>query len=135
MNRLLQQALAFHQSGNLAEAERLYLQLMRTAPKDASAPHFLGVVRAQQGRNREALALMDKALALKPDAPEILSNYGNVLRAEGRLSEALAAHDKALALKPDYAPALNRRALVLRDLGRLDDGLASVERTLVLRPH
>jgi predicted O-linked N-acetylglucosamine transferase (SPINDLY family) len=132
---LLRQALAFHQIGNLAEAERLYLELMRAAPQDASAPHFLGVIRAQQGRNREALALMDAALKLSPDAPEILSNYGNVLSAEGRFSEALAAHDRALAKKPDYAAARNRRALVLRDLGRLEDALASADQALLLRPN
>ncbi|HEY1876199.1 MAG TPA: tetratricopeptide repeat protein, partial [Rhizomicrobium sp.] len=132
---LLRQALAFHQAGNLAEAERLYLELMRAVPQDASAPHFLGVVRAQQGRNREALALMDTALKLNPDAPEILSNYGNVLRAEGRLTEALAAHDRALAIKPDYAPAMNRRALVLRDLGQHEDALAAANQALAVRPH
>ncbi|HUE63760.1 MAG TPA: tetratricopeptide repeat protein [Rhizomicrobium sp.] len=132
---LLRQALAFHQTGNLVEAERLYLELMRAAPQDASAPHFLGVVRAQQGRNREALALMDRALELNPDAPEILSNYGNVLRAECRLSEALVAYDRALAIKPDYAAALNRRGLVLRDLGRLEDGLGAIDQALALRPH
>jgi predicted O-linked N-acetylglucosamine transferase (SPINDLY family) len=132
---LLRQALAFHQTGNLAEAERLYAQLMQMAPQDASAPHFLGVVRAQQGRNREALALMDKALKLNPHAPEVLSNYGNVLRAEGRLDEALAAHDRALAIRPDYAAALNRRALVLRDLGRLEDALAAAGQALALRPQ
>src|SRR6202012_4929268 len=96
MNRLLQQALAFHQTGNLSEAEQLYLQLMRAAPQDASAPHLLGVVRAQQGRNREALVLMAQALKLNPHAPEVWSNYGNALRAEGRLSEALTAQDRAL---------------------------------------
>jgi len=135
MNSLLQKALAFHQTGKLAEAERLYLQLMRAAPQDPSAPHLLGVVRAQQGRNHEALALMEQALRLNAGAPEIQSNYGNVLRAEGRLSEALAAQDRALALKPDYAAALNRRALALRDLGRLDEALASTDQALVIRPH
>lgn len=135
MNRLLEQALAFHQTGNLAEAERLYLALMQSAPRDASAPHLLGVVRAQQGRNREALALMDMALKLNPDAPEVLSNYGNVLRAEGRLSDALMAQERALKLKPDYAAALNRRALVLRDLGRLEEGLISADEALAIRPH
>jgi len=135
MNRLLQQALAFHQTGKLAEAEQLYLQLMQAAPQDASAPHLLGVVRAQQGRNREALALMDSALKLNPNAPEIWSNHGNVLRAEGRLGESLAAQDRALAIKPDYTAALNRRALVLRDLGRLDDALAAVDQALAIRPQ
>ena len=132
---LLRQALAFHQAGNLAEAERLYLELMRTAPKDATAPHFLGVVRAQQGRNQEALALLDRALKLNPGAPEVLSNYGNVLRAEGRLGDALMAYDQALKIKPDYAAAMNRRALVLRDFGRLQDALAEVDQALALRPH
>ena len=45
---LLGQAIAFHQTGRLADAERLYLQLMRAAPKDATAPHLLGVVRAHR---------------------------------------------------------------------------------------
>ncbi|HVW74460.1 MAG TPA: tetratricopeptide repeat protein [Rhizomicrobium sp.] len=135
MNRLLQQALAFHQTGNLAEAERLYLQLMRSHPGDASAPHLLGVVRAQQGRNREALALMEQALKLNPHAPEVWSNYGNALRAEGRLSDALTAQNRALQIKPDYAAALNRRALVLRDLGQLDEALASTDGALTIRPH
>jgi len=132
---VLRQALAFHQTGNLAEAERLYLELMRTSPRDASAPHYLGVVRAQQGRNREALALMDRALKLKPDVPEVLSNYGNVLRADGRFGESLAAYDRALTIKPDYAVAMNRRALVLRDLDRLQDALAAADQALALKPR
>jgi protein O-GlcNAc transferase len=131
---LLGQAIAFHQTGKLADAERLYLQVMQAAPRDATAPHLLGVVRAQQGRNGEALELMGTALKLRPGAPEVLSNLGNVLRAEGRLTEALDSYDKALAAKPDYIATLTKRALVLRDLGRLDDALASAGRALALQP-
>src|SRR6059058_2092351 len=116
---LLNRALAFHARGQLAEAEQFYLAAIKAAPQDAAAPHLLGVVRAQQGRNREALELMTMALKLKPDAPEILSNYGNVLKAQGQFLEALASYDKALAIKPDYGAAWNKRALVLRDLKRL----------------
>src|SRR3954470_16642234 len=102
---LLNQALALHQQGRLADAERLYLAAIEAAPQDAAAPHLLGVVRAQQGRNREALELMTVVLKLRTDAPEILSNYGNVLRAEGRAAEALASFDRAIASKPDYVAA------------------------------
>ncbi|MBA2588454.1 MAG: tetratricopeptide repeat protein [Alphaproteobacteria bacterium] len=131
---LLKQALAFHQTGNLGDAERLYLQLMRAVPLDPTAPHLLGVVRAQQGRNSEALELMGKALKLRPNAPEVLSNYGNVLKTEGRFAEALASYDKALAAKPDYVATLAKRAMVLRDLGRLEAGLESVGRALAIQP-
>lgn len=132
---LLTQAIAFHQTGRLAEAERLYRQLMAADPREPAAHHMLGVVRAQQGRNSEALELMGAALALKPDAPEILSNYGNVLKAQGRFQEALVNYDKALANKPDYAAAWNKRALVLRDLGRLDEALESAGKALALQPQ
>jgi protein O-GlcNAc transferase len=131
---LLNQALAFHGQGRLAEAEQLYLRLIATAPGEAAAPHLLGVVRAQQGRSKEALELMGAALKLKPDAPEILSNYGNVLKTEGRLAEALASFDRAVSLQPDYAAAWTRRAQALHGLGQFDQALASVERALALRP-
>jgi len=132
---LLNRALALHQQGRLADAERLYLAAIEAAPQDAAAPHLLGVVRAQQGRNREALELMTAALKLRPDAPEILSNYGNVLKTEGRAAEALASFDRAIALKPDYVAAWTRRGQALRDLGRLPEALQSVDRALALNAN
>lgn len=132
---LLNQAIAFHQTGRLADAERLYLQLMAAQPREPAAHHMLGVVRAQQGRNSEALALMGAALTLRPGAPEVLSNLGNVLRAQGRLEEALASYDQALAAKPDYFAAWNKRALALHDLGRLTEAASSAQRALALQPN
>jgi len=130
----LRQAIAFHQTGKLADAERLYLRVMADDPREPTAPHMLGVVRAQQGRNSEALELMGVALALRPEAPEVLSNYGNVLKAEGRFAEALDSYDKALAIKPDYIATWNKRALVLRDMGRLDLALESAAKALAMQP-
>jgi predicted O-linked N-acetylglucosamine transferase (SPINDLY family) len=131
---LLDRAIALHQTGNLADAEKLYLEAMRAAPGDASASHLLGVVRAQQGRNSEALELIGTALKHKPDAPEMLSNYGNVLKTLGRFDEALAAYDRALKVKPDYLAALARRGMVLRDLGRLGEALATTDQVIRQRP-
>jgi len=132
---VLNQAIAFHQTGNLADAERLYLELMTAAPREAAAPHLLGVVRAQQGRNSEALELIGKALEIRPDAPEMLSNYGNVLKTQGRFAEALASYERALAVKPDYVAAIAKRGQVLRDLGRLDDALCATDKALALSPN
>lgn len=127
---VLDQAIALHQRGDLAGAERLYRDQLARTPRDATAHNLLGVVRAQQGRPEEALALIGQALALRPDAPEILSNYGNVLKTLGRFSDALAAYDKALAARPDHLGALDKRGLVLRDLGRQADALAAFDAVL-----
>ncbi len=131
---VLNQAIQAHQTGNLAAAERLYLQLMADVPGEVSARHLLGVVRAQQGRNAEALELMAAALAIRPDAPEILANHGNVLMTLGRLDEALASYDRALAAKPDHVPAWVRRGMALREMGRHAEALASQDRALALAP-
>jgi hypothetical protein len=47
----LQRALAFHQRGNLAEAERLYLDILDTEPDQFDALHLLGVMPGA-GRGR-----------------------------------------------------------------------------------
>jgi Flp pilus assembly protein TadD len=52
---LSQQAIALHRSGKLEEAERLYLAALAANAQDVTALHFLGVLRAQQGRMAEAL--------------------------------------------------------------------------------
>jgi predicted O-linked N-acetylglucosamine transferase (SPINDLY family) len=131
---VLKQAIAFHQTGKLADAERLYLQLMAAEPHEATSRHLLGVVRAQQGRTGEALELIGAALKIAPDVPEILSNYGNVLKTQGRFSEALESYDRALAINPDYIAVMAKRGQVLRDMGRLNDALAATDHALARKP-
>jgi tetratricopeptide (TPR) repeat protein len=144
-----EQAFAAHRRGDLEEAERLYRTVLEAAPSSFSARHMLGVLRAQSGAPAEALELIGAALALKPDAPDALFNYGNVLRGTGRLDEALAAYDRALAVRPDYpaaetardqargalAEALNRSGNDHRAAGRPETALPDYERALALVPH
>jgi tetratricopeptide (TPR) repeat protein len=133
LQTLFGKAVGFHQKGNLAEAERLYLEMIAIAPANFAPRHMLGIIRAQQGQNTEALKLIGSALKINPNAPEILLNYGNVLKALGRLGEALASYDKALAIRPDYAGVWNNRGTVLHTLKRLDDALASFDRALTFK--
>ena len=79
--QLYNQAIGFHQAGDLAAAERIYAQLLAVEPRNVPANHMLGLVRHQQGRHAEALDLIGKALQINPGNPVALSNYGNVLLA------------------------------------------------------
>ncbi|HYS45139.1 MAG TPA: tetratricopeptide repeat protein, partial [Rhizomicrobium sp.] len=90
------QALAAHRRGDVGEAERLYRQVLEAAPGSFAACHMLGILRAQQGRNAEAAALMEAAIKANARSADALTNYGNVLSALGRYPEALASFDKAL---------------------------------------
>ncbi len=133
-NALNEQAVALHRSGQWAQAESLYLQALAENPRDFSARHLLGVMKAQSGRMDEALADISLALEIEPDDPEALLNRANVLKVLNRPQEALAGFERALTLKPGWPQAENNRATVLQALGRFEDALAGYDRALAAAP-
>jgi protein O-GlcNAc transferase len=130
----LDQAIAYHQGGRFADAERCYRQLLNARPDHAEARHFLGVLRFQQGRSAEALELISAALKTKPDYPDALYNRGNIFAELGRYQDAVASYDQALALRADSIEAHQNRGNALLRLGRHADALASYEQVLALHP-
>ena len=127
------QALAAQRSGNLAEAERLYRQILGHAILPEVLVN-LGNVLAAQTRREEALASYDKALLARPDFFEALFNRANTLLELKRPEEALASYDQVVALRPDFTSGWNNRGTALRNLQRLDDALASFSRAATLSP-
>ena len=137
-NELLEalgRALAFHQAGELEEAERLYRAVLRTQPRQFDALHLLGVLEAGRGRNDEALRLLDQALSVNAGSPDALNNRANVLSSLKRYDEAVVSCERALALRPDFAEALNNRGNALHDLSRYSEALASYDQALRVRPN
>ena len=63
---LLRTALDRQRAGALAEAAALYRELLTREPDHVDALQMLGAVEHQLGRSDEALALLDRALALAP---------------------------------------------------------------------
>ncbi len=72
----LAQALAAQQALRFDEAERLYRHALAKAPDHFDALHMLGVVRMQRADFDEALALIDRALLLRPHDAGARHNRG-----------------------------------------------------------
>jgi protein O-GlcNAc transferase len=130
---LYNQALAAQQAGNLAQAERLYRQILtQAAPLEVLVN--LGNVLAAQGRRDEALANYDRALAVRSDFFEALFNRANTFLELKRCEEALESYDRAVRSRPDSPSAWNNRGTALRNLQNLDGALASFSRAATLSP-
>jgi cytochrome c-type biogenesis protein CcmH/NrfG len=80
LQELFDQAIGLHQSGHLAEAERLYSQVLAMEPASFAPRHMLGVIRFQQGQHPQAIELISGALKLNPQAAEAWVNLGHVQR-------------------------------------------------------
>ncbi len=117
----LQQAMQLHQAGRLAEA--VYARLLTQTPFQYPLLHLFGLLRLQQGRVAEALALMERALQAQPGVPETLTNYAIALDAAGRTAEALGRIDEALAVYDRVLEMAPRQPLALqsRDTAPLFD--------------
>jgi len=130
----LARAMAVHQQGDLAQAEKLYQEVLAREGRNSAALHLLGVAKFQSGNPAKGLEFIDKSLAVQPNFAEARCNRGNVLKELGRLDEALASYERAIALKPDFVEAHYNRGIVLQALGRPDASVASYDRAIALRP-
>ena len=134
LEQLIQDALALHRAGRLAEAEPLYLKVLALDGDFYPALHLMSLIRLHQGRPGEALPYIERALRLRPGVPEMLANYSIALDGVGRTPEALAALESVVKADPRNARAWSTRGALLVRLQQHEDALADFERALDLDP-
>jgi tetratricopeptide (TPR) repeat protein len=131
---LFAEGLALHQAGRLADAEKIYNQILATRPDHFDSLHLLGVIFLQRGNPAKAVQQIDIALKSDPNNIPALNNRGNALNDLHRFKEALASFDHALKLRPDHAETHSNRGNTLKELKRFAEALASYDCALALRP-
>jgi tetratricopeptide (TPR) repeat protein/SAM-dependent methyltransferase len=130
VSELMQQALAYHDRGELERASSLYDRVLDREPEHSDALHLTGVVAHQQGRNEEAVALITRAIARNPRSPRFRNNLGMALTALGRTAQAEDAYQKALALAPDFVDALLNLGNLCGAQARFEEAVTLLERAI-----
>ena len=134
MEERLRAALGHQQSGRLAEAEVIYRALLGAVPSHADVMHLLASNLMLQRRHHEAVALLERVIALQPQCVEAYYNLAGALNALGKHPQAVLRLERVLALRPDFAEAWNNLGNTLKAAGRLDEAERSYRRALELRP-
>ena len=131
----LKAAVTSHQAGDLAEAARLYADVLRADPQNFDALYLLGFIHLQRRDFGQAEHLMGAALAVNPRALDALYNRGRALLALKRDAEAIACFDAMLAINPNIHEALFQRANVLAEHRRFDEAVAEYDKVTALAPQ
>ncbi len=134
VEHLFSVAIAQHQRGELAQAERTYRRILEITPDHAGALHCLGVLNHQRGRTEQAVELIGRAIACNDAVPEFHYNLAVALEALDRFETAETHYRRAISLKPDYAKAYLNLANALLGQDRLDDAQAACYRAAALEP-
>jgi predicted O-linked N-acetylglucosamine transferase (SPINDLY family) len=127
-------AVQAHREGRLADAERLYRQLLALEPNHPEALHQLGVLAMRAGRVADGVELLKRASSASPAEPQVLLHLAQALAQAHRLAEAIAAFDRLIGLQPDFALAWLARADALLKLKEPRAALESYDRLLELAP-
>jgi predicted TPR repeat methyltransferase len=130
----LRLAVRLHRAGNIEVAEKVYDAVLGVDPDHVDALHFQGMVRHQQGRLKEGLDLVRRAVALAPEHADALNNLGNMLLEGELLEEAEQVYRQVLALRPSHADAHTNLGTVLRRRGDRVQAEAAFRKAIELDP-
>jgi tetratricopeptide (TPR) repeat protein len=128
---LYQLGAALDRSGQRAEAERTFRDLIARDPLDANALNYLGYMFAEHGTQLdEAVQLIERALKVDPDNASYLDSLGWAYFQQGKLDLA----DKSLTTAADKLP---KNSVIQDHLGdlrlkqnRRTDAIAAWQRAL-----
>lgn len=130
---LIQQAVQYFQSGNLAGAANLLSRVLQIQPKNFDALHILGVVKGLQNDPKEAKRLLQ--LAVKIDGKNNFAhfNLAKALSDLGEDSQALAHHGAATTLDPKHIEGWLNYGKSLAKLKRYDDAIECFDKAIDIK--
>jgi Tfp pilus assembly protein PilF len=131
---ILLKAVAFHQAGDLRQAEQWYRRALEVEPNHPHALCNLGVLLNQTERPDEGVVFLRQATTVQPDVPEMHSNLATVYLSGQNVPAAIAEFRRALELRPDSAPLRAQLAHALLEMGEMDEALALAQEAMRLVP-
>ena len=132
-DKFIKKAFELQVQGKKLEAAKYYQYCINQDLKDHRIfCNYAGILQ-EIGKLKEAEALLNKAVKIKPDYAAAYFNLGIILKNLGRLEEAESAYRKALKIEPEYAEAYCNLGIILKNLGRLEEAELSYRKALDIK--
>ena len=122
------------QEGRFDEAARMYRELLKEVPDEAGLLMNLGMALAMGGHESEAIAPLERALALKPGLLPARLFLGSSYLALGQPEKAIDPLKRAAAARPTDAEARTMLADAYSRVGRATDAVTELRKVTELAP-
>ncbi|HEX5245029.1 MAG TPA: tetratricopeptide repeat protein [Tepidisphaeraceae bacterium] len=125
----IQNGIALHQTGRLAEAMAIYRLVIEAQPNNPDAHHLLGLALHQSGKDDEAIPHFEAAIAQHP-SETYYANFAELWRRKEKWDSAIYCYEQVLNRMPNDVEIryLMGEAQVRSD--RFAEGLASFQQCL-----
>ncbi len=129
----LTQMLRVHKDDEAVRAA--FHAILEERPSSAQISRELAIEAIQNGNYEEAMRELKKAVALKPDYPDLHNYLGIAFGNSGMADDAIEEFEVALKINPYYMKARLNLALALYDCGRYVEAQNHIERVLSVKPE
>lgn len=123
----------YYRKGNVAKADELLTKAVVIDANDATAQHFIGLVRLQQGRELDAANAFNRAKSLNPANAESFYYSGETQTRLNQNTAAIEDFKKAIAIREDYFEAWYGLGSAYFELDNYTEAVAAFERAKRLR--
>ncbi len=135
IDKQIQLALQYHQSGDLQEAEYIFKKILKKQHNNVDVLYKLGVLYAQVGNYDFAIRYIEKSLRLYPNNANAYYILGKIYQEKGQIEESIHCYKKVIKYDPLFALAYFNLGETLQDEGRLDEAVTFYRRVLELNPN
>src|SRR6185437_11952184 len=91
--------IALHQTGRLAEAMAIYRRVIEAQPNNPNAHHLLGLALHQSGKDDEAIPHFEAAIAQYP-SETYYANFAELWRRKQKWESAIYCYERVLERTP-----------------------------------
>ncbi len=120
------------QAKRFNEAAGICEDVLATFPEHPAGLALLGIVKAMQNDQERGIALLQRAIQLRPGNPSWYAHLSSMCRATNRIEEALVAGQESVRLDPNNADHLVNLSLIFTDADDQEKSSACLLRALGL---
>lgn len=128
----LRRAAGHLQRGELEEAERACQAVIRAAPRQPDANHFLGLIALRRGRSADAAGYLAIAFAVRPKHASIALNLGYARSMMGDAAGAIEAYRSVVTADPASRRGWSNLGRALMQLDRSAEAVAAFREAAAL---
>jgi predicted TPR repeat methyltransferase len=131
---LLNQAAVAHEEGRLADAEKIYLEIVSLKPDSGSVLNALGTVFLDQAKPEQAKKYFKQAASLDPPHLSACYNLARLKQLDGDDQGAINMYRDIVRQQPGFALAWNNMGIAYREIGNPEDAISCFRRAVAFAP-
>jgi protein O-GlcNAc transferase len=135
LNFMLQQAIQAFQNNHLERADSILKKVLQADSKNLAALHILGLIKASQGKFKEAIELLTKAVRINPNEASIQYNLAKAMVDFGANQESIPHHKKAVELASNNPEAWLNYGKTLAQLKLHQEALIAFDKAIAINSN